>query len=181
VKEAAKRKLPNLRRTPEALAQLVTKQSREVITSLGILTDEELDSRYHVRLERYIKDMLIEMHTLREMVDTLVAPAAFGYHGSLAEAAGQAKAAGITPIPQVDAANRLGKLITELRKQRDALSDVIDKADGMHEALEKCAVFLTSQGADAMAAVREASDRLELLVDDECWPLPKYREMLFPV
>src|SRR6185369_15274043 len=95
VKEAAKRGLLNLRRTPEALAQLVTKQSRKLLTSLAILSEDELDSRYHVRLERYIKDMLIEMHTLREMVDTMVLPAAFEYSGRLANSAAQAKAAGI--------------------------------------------------------------------------------------
>ena len=109
MKEAAKRGLLNLRRTPEALAQLVTKQSRKLLTSLGIFTEEELDSRYHVRLERYIKDMLIELHTLREMVDTLVLPAAFEYRGRLAESAAQAKAAGIKVIPQIDAANSVGR------------------------------------------------------------------------
>jgi glutamine synthetase len=181
VKEAKKRGLLNLRRTPEALAQLVTKQSRELLTSLGILTDEELDSRYHVRLERYIKDMLIELHTLREMVDTYVLPAAYAYHGSLSNAAGQAKTAGIKQIPQIDAANRLGKLITELRTQADKLSTVIDKAEGMHDAAEKQAAFLTSTAADTMAAVRSCSDALEVSVSDECWTLPKYREMLFPV
>ena len=91
VKEAAKRGLLNLRRTPEALSQLVTKQAKKCLVGLGILSDAELDSRYHVRLERYIKDMLIEMHTLREMVDTFVLPAAFEYSGKLAEAASQAK------------------------------------------------------------------------------------------
>src|SRR5213075_1606773 len=75
VTEAAKRGLLNLRRTPEALAQLMTKQSHKLLTSLGILSETELDSRYHVRLERYIKDMLIELHTQRELVDTYVLPA----------------------------------------------------------------------------------------------------------
>src|SRR3954467_4592740 len=83
VKEAGKRKLPNLRRAPEALAQLATNQSRKLLTSLNIFTEDELESRYHVRLERYIKDMLIELHTLREMVDTQVLPAAFAYSGGL--------------------------------------------------------------------------------------------------
>src|SRR4051812_2498605 len=110
VKDAAKRGLPNFRRTPEALSQLVTKQSRKLLTSLGILSDEELDSRYHVRVERYIKDMLIEMHTLREMIDTQVLPAAFSYAGSLAASAAQAKSAGIKNIPQVEAANAIGAL-----------------------------------------------------------------------
>ena len=57
-------------------------------------------------MERYVKDMLIEMHTLGEMVDTLVLPAAFGYSGTLASSAAQAKAAGITEIPQVDGRTR---------------------------------------------------------------------------
>src|SRR4029079_13742542 len=88
VKEAAKRGLPNLRRTPEALKQLVAKPSRQLLTKLGIFSDEEIDSRYHVRLERYIKDILIEMHTLKEMIDTLVIPSAFSYSASLAAPAG---------------------------------------------------------------------------------------------
>ena len=79
VKEAKKRGLPNFRRTPEALAQMVTKPSRELFMKLGILSKEELDSRYHVRLERYVKDMLIEMHTLAEMANTMVLPAGYAY------------------------------------------------------------------------------------------------------
>jgi glutamine synthetase len=181
VKDAEKRGLPNYRRTPEALAQLVTKQSRSVLTKLGVLTKEELESRYHVRMERYIKDMMIELHTLQQMVDTLVLPAAFTYAGQLATSAAQAKMAGIKNVPQVDAANEVGALIEELRAERAKLTEVIEKAEHMHEDLEKCAKFLTSSGADAMAGVRSTCDKLELVVADEVWPLPKYREMLFPV
>ena len=181
VKDAAKRGLPNLRRTPESLMQLVTKQSEKLLTSLGILSDEELHSRYHVRLERYIKDMLIELHTLREMVDTIVLPAALEYAGGLAAAAANAKAAGIKPIPQVEVANKLGASIADLQKHRAALGKVIDKAEGMHDAIEKQAQLLTTDGADAMAEVRRCCDELELSVSDDMWPLPKYREMLFPV
>ncbi|HEX3866156.1 MAG TPA: glutamine synthetase III [Gemmatimonadaceae bacterium] len=181
VVEAAKRGLPNYRRTPESLAQLMTKQSQKLLTSLGILSDEELHSRYHVRLERYIKDMLIELHTLREMVDTLVLPAAFEYSGGLASAAALAKDAGIKTIPQVEAANALGALIAELQTRRAALGNVIDTAEGMHDDGAKQAELLTSAGADAIARVRAACDALELAVSDELWPLPKYREMLFPV
>ena len=181
VTEAAKRGLPNYRRSPEALAQLVTKSSRKCLVGLGILTEAELESRYHVRLERYIKDMLIELHTLREMVDTMVLPAAYGYSGSLIDAAAKAKTAGITQVPQVAAANEIGKLIKTLQRERAALEKVIARADSMHESLEKCAAYLTADGADAMAGVRAAADAIELMVDDDCWPLPKYREMLFPV
>jgi glutamine synthetase len=181
VKEAAKRGLPNLRRAPEALAQMVSKQSRKLLTSLNILSDEELDSRYHVRLERYIKDMLIEMHTMREMVDTQVLPAAYEYSGRLAESASLAKNAGIKVIPQVAAANELNEAISELQRHRSALSKVIDKAETMHDDIVKQADLLTKDGAFQMAQVRSCCDALELKIADDAWPLPKYREMLFPV
>ena len=181
VKEAAKRGLPNFRRTPEALAQLTTKTTKKCLVGLGILNEAELESRFHVRLERYIKDMLIELHTLRELVDTLVLPAAFSYSGQLLEAAAQAKTARVTVVPQVEAATNVGKMIKDLQKQRAVLERVITKAEGMHETLEQCAEFLTNDGAEAIASVRAACDALEGVVDDDCWPLPKYREMLFPV
>jgi glutamine synthetase len=181
VKEAGKRGLPNLRRSPEALEQLTTRQSRTLLNKLGVFTKAELESRYHVRLERYVKDMLIEMHTLKELVDTLVLPAAFSYSGTLTSAAANARAAGVKTIPQVEAANEIGEMIASLRAGQTVLEAAIEKAEGMHDDLPKQAKFLTSTGADAMAQVRSCSDALELKVADELWPLPKYREMLFPV
>lgn len=181
VVEAEKRGLPNFRRTPEALAQLVTKQSRAVLTNLGILSKEELESRYHVRLERYVKDVLIEMHTLQQMIDTMVLPGSFAYHGSLAAGAALSKTAGIKVVPQVEAANKLGKLIEQLGKGSTALGKAIERAESMHEDLVAQAQFLTSEGADRMAETRGACDALEVVVGDDFWPLPKYREMLFPV
>jgi glutamine synthetase len=181
VKDAKKRGLPNLRRTPEALKQLVTKQSREVLTKLGVLTKEELESRYHVRLERYVKDMLIELHTLREMVDTMVIPAAFSYLSELSNSASKAKGAGIAVVPQVATANTVGELVQELQEFREDLSDVIARAEALHEDPIAQADLLTSEGADTMGEVRKVCDALELCVADDCWPLPKYREMLFPV
>src|SRR6476620_3427320 len=164
VDEAAKRGLLNLRRTPEALAQLMTKQSHKLMTSLSILSETELESRYHVKLERYVKDMLIELHTLAQMVDTMILPACYSYHGLLADAAAKAKTAGITVVPQVSAANEVGTLIEQLRERRAALGVAIEKAEHEHESVDACAKLLTSEGADAMAAVRETCDALELAV-----------------
>jgi glutamine synthetase len=181
VREAAKRGLPNLRRTPEALAQLVTKASRQLLTKLGIFTEAEIDSRYHVRLERYTKDMLIELHTLREVVDTMVLPASLEYVGRLASTAAQAKAAGVPVIPQLEPATRIGKLVQDLQAARATLGKVIDEAESMHDEPDRQAELLTKEGADAIATIRRSSDALEVSIDDELWPLPKYREMLFPV
>jgi glutamine synthetase len=181
VTDAERRGLLNLRRTPEALAKLITPEARALLTGLGVLSEEELTSRYHVRLERYVKDMLIELYTLEQVVDTMILPAAFAYAGTLAEAAANAKAAGITVVPQVEAANRIGALIEQLRERRACLGELLKKADGMHDDLEAQAKLLTSECADCMAEVRETCDALELIVADDAWPLPKYREMLFPV
>jgi glutamine synthetase len=181
VKEAEKRGLPNLRRAPEGLAQLMTKKSYDLLVGLGILSKPELDSRYHVRIERYLKDMLIEMYTLTEMIDTMVLPAVYGYAGSLATTAAQAKAAGVTEVPQVDRANEVGKLAKALKAKRDAMVRIRDRAEGMHDDPTRVAMLLTKDGADTMLAVREICDKLELLTPDDAWPLPKYREMLFPV
>jgi glutamine synthetase len=181
VKEAKKRGLPNLRRTPEALKELISKQSRKVFGDLGVLTKEELDSRYHVRVERYVKDMLIELHTLREMVDTMVIPAAYNYLNQLTEAAAQAKAAGIAVVPQIATANQVGELVQELQEHRADLTDIIARVEAKHDDPAGQAEMLTTEGADTMAEVRKVCDALELSVSDDCWPLPKYREMLFPV
>jgi glutamine synthetase len=179
--EAKKRGLLNLRRTPEALLQLKTSEAKALFKSTGILTETELESRYHVRLERYIKDILIELHTLQEMVDTQVLPAAYAYVGQIAGAAGQGAAAGINVQPLVDAANVTSKLIATLQKKRAELSKVIAKAEHMHDDADGQASYLTSTGCDTMGDVRDACDALELTVGDEFWPLPRYREMLFPV
>jgi Uncharacterized protein related to glutamine synthetase len=84
-------------------------------------------------------------------------------------------------VPQVDAANQIGELITELQKRRTALGKVTAKAEGMHDEIDAQSKLLTADGAERMADVRETSDALELVVSDDLWPLPKYREMLFPL
>ena len=181
VKEAKKRGLLNLRRTPEALDQLKVATTRKLFTTLGILSEAELESRYHVRIERYLKDMLIEMHTMREMADTMVIPAAFKYLGVVADAAQKSKAVGIKVNPAAVAATALAKQIADLQKRTAALRAAAEKGDSMHETPGKCAQFLTSAGADSMAKVREVCDALELTIGDEYWPVPRYREMVFPV
>jgi glutamine synthetase len=181
VEEAARRGLPNHRKTPEALEQLLTPTSRAVLTEYGILSDAELESRFHVRMERYVKDVMIELSTLKEIIDTMILPAAFGYHGTLSASAAAAHTAGITIVPQVAQANHIGTLIQELQTQRDALVSIIDRADGLHHDPTEQAKLLTSAGADTALAARERCDALELVIADELWPLPKYREILFPV
>ena len=84
-------------------------------------------------------------------------------------------------MPQIAAANEVGTLIDQLRERRSTLAKVVESAEHEHDDVDGCATAADVEGADAMAAVRESVDALELMVGDEFWPLPKYREMLFPV
>ena len=97
------------------------------------------------------------------------------------DGAAAAKEAGLAVVPQLETANRVARLIQQLQARRGELVKVIEKAEGMHDELEKQAKLLTSDGAERMAEVRDSCDALELTVGDEHWPLPKYREILFPV
>jgi glutamine synthetase len=110
-----------------------------------------------------------------------VLPAGFSYLGELNRAAAHAKQAGIVPVPQIAVANRVGTIVERLQASREALSTVVARAEESHDDVVAQARLLTSEAADRMAEVREASDALELAVGDDHWPLPKYREMLFPV
>ena len=111
----------------------------------------------------------------------MVLPAGYSYIGSLAAAAAQAKKAGIKPVPQLQAANEAGAIVAALQKQAATLVKAIEKAESMHPDAEKQAKFLTADGAAAMEAARAVSDKLEINIGDGYWPLPRYREMLFPV
>ncbi len=181
VVEAKRLGLPNLPRTPEALGELNTETARTLFRNTGILTDQELQSRYHVHLERYAMDILIELNTMQQIIDTQVLPAAYAYLAQLAGAAGQGVTAGINMQPVVDAANAISRLLATAQKRRAELGKVIARAEALEEDLEAQSMFLTTTGCDALSQMREASDSLELTIADDFWPLPRYREMLFPI
>ena len=177
VKEAAKRGLPNLRKTPEALAELVSPKSKEMLTRLGVFAESELVSRYHVRTERYIKNLLIEVDTIRSMIDTQILPACYAYYSELAEGIASAKAAGIA-APQSAVASKIATLITALQTKRAEMESAAQKVDAQSSDDEK-AKILSREVSEKMAELRAVSDELEAIVADDHWPLPKYREMLF--
>jgi glutamine synthetase len=81
----------------------------------------------------------------------------------------------------VEAATEIGTLEATLRATLADLADTIEEAEGLHDTPAKAAAYLTDEGAAAMLKVREACDALEVRLDDSKWPLPRYREILFPV
>ncbi len=172
VEEARRRGLPNLRTTPEALAELVRPEAREFLAKAKVFSDTESEARYHVRMERYIKDLEIEVEALKSIVSTHVLPAAYRQHALLA-GAGQSKAIGA-------ALDRVGLAIEDLTARTADLQAAADRASA-EGGLDKKARMYAEQVVPAMAAVRDVADRIEELVADDFWTLPKYREMLFLV
>jgi len=170
VDEAKKRGLPNLKQSPEALAELVKPEAREFLARTKVFTEAESDARYHVRMERYIKDLDIEVEALKNLVSGHVLPAAFKQLALLSKA-GSGKTIRST-------AERVEASIEALNTRVQDLQAAAEKASGATD-LVKHARILADQVVPAMAAVREVCDKIEETVADEYWSLPKYREMLF--
>jgi glutamine synthetase len=121
--------------------------------------------------------MQIEVETLRVILDTQVLPAAFSYHGHLAQGAVAAKSLGVS-APQLEVLNRISGLSTVLQTRRTELEAMIQRLESLKSEEEKAKVYAT-QISQVMLELRKASDDLEAVIADDFWPLPKYREMLF--
>ena len=178
VAEAERRGLPNLRRTPEALAQFVTPEAIGMMTMTGSLTEQEVRARYHVYIERYLKDIDIEVETLLDLARTHVLPAAMQHQMLLAKSLDSVvRAKGNGPGPQyayldacIEEINRLKERTESLESLWRSLSTTEERERATHYAYDV---------VPAMHAVRACCDRLETMVADTLWPLPKYPEMLF--
>ncbi|MBS1810526.1 MAG: glutamine synthetase III [Acidobacteria bacterium] len=177
--EAEKRGLLNLRKTPEALAQLKTAEAKALFTKSGVYAEDELESRYHLEEERYIKDLEIEIACLKEIVSTQVLPAAYKHQANLVAAVkdlGSILGNTDAVATQKAEVENVAGLIASLNGAVKHLDEAVEKA----EAGDKATAF-AYEVSDAMLAVRDVCDKLEVTVDDNLWPLPKYREMLFLV
>ncbi|HZS05845.1 MAG TPA: glutamine synthetase III [Blastocatellia bacterium] len=182
VVEAERRGLPNLRKTPEALAQLKTKQAHDLFVKSGVHREDELESRYHLEVERYIKDLEIEIACLKEIAATQVLPAAYKHQATLATAVSGLANIGADKnlvSAQVADVEGVAQLIGDLKAALSDLDAAVERAESAD--LEKKADAFAYKVSPAMEAVREVCDKLEVVVDDNLWPLPKYREMLFIV
>jgi glutamine synthetase len=172
VEEARRRGLPNLRATPDALAELVRPEARAFLAKTKVFSEAETEARYHVKMERYVKDLEIEIEALRSLVATHVLPAAYRQHQLLANAGGGKAIAA--------ALEKIGATIEDMGARLTDLQAAAERA-AAEPALEKKARAYAERVVPAMAAVREVSDRIEDSVADEFWTLPKYREMLLLV
>src|SRR3954463_13605778 len=165
--EAERRGLFNLKTTPEALPWLIEDQTTTLFGNYEVLSERELHSRYEVAIEQYATKLNIEAETAASIARTMILPAAARHLATLKEA-------GLQPaVSETELLiGELWSAIAELEKAN--LSDNQPDEEPM-----QWATYMRDTVIPAMAAVRDVADRLERIVADDLWPLPKYSEMLF--
>jgi glutamine synthetase len=166
-KEAEKRGLANLRTTPDALPWLIDKQTIAAFKKYKVLSKRELESRYEVFTEQYVMNINIEAETAAAIARTMLLPAAVRYLNEL-------RASGLEEI-----IGEIEPLVKELHFAQLKLEDANLDENHPEGSPQKEAVYMRDTVIPAMEDVRDVADRLEKLVADDLWPLPKYAEMLF--
>lgn len=178
-KEAEKRGLSNLKSTPFALDTYLDKKSAEVFMKHNVLSGIELHARHEIMLENYIKKVQIESRVMGDLALNHIIPTAILYQNKLIQNANGLQGLGLDNTAAIDTIKEISRHLesvksnvigmTESRKQLNKEENLTKRAKG-YSVEVKDKYFET---------IRYAVDKLELLVDDESWPLVKYREMLF--
>lgn len=183
VKEAKKRGLSNHKTTPPALNGYMSKQSKALFSKLNVVTDRELEARYEIMVEQYIKAINIESKVMEDLFLNQILPAAIGYQTDLVNNVeglmdifeDEAKTIGATQIGLI---REIGDHINSAKKAIDAMRKEREKADGLTDAHKQADAYC-DKVKPYFDTIRDNVDALELLVDDAQWPLAKYRELLF--
>ena len=179
--EAGKRGLPNSKTTPVALKGLMTNKALALFEKYEVLSNVELRSRYLIHLERYIKDLEIEAKCLNNISMSQIIPVAVTYQQRLAFAINDTKEAlggSVVLSAQTEMLKNICDLINKIYAKNKEIMAKIEVADTIDDEQKK-AEMLCSKVKTKMNELREYVDELEVLVDEEIWPVPKFWEMLF--
>ncbi|MFM7701049.1 MAG: glutamine synthetase type III, partial [Bacteroidota bacterium] len=180
-KEAAKRGLSNYRTTPEALDAMVSKSTVQLFEKMGVYTEREIEARHEIMLENYIKKLQIESRVVGELSLTQIVPAAMTYQQRCLENLRLQKELGITAKSTASLkvlAETIGQHIAAMVEQTEKMRLARKKANEIESTRTRAQVYC-EQVKPYLESIRDHADRLEILVDNELWPLPKYRELLF--
>jgi glutamine synthetase len=173
--EAAKRGLPNFRESVKALQTMTTKKNIDLFKKYKVLSKVEVESREHIFLEKYIKQVLIEAETAIVMAKTQLLPAAERRQTELAEVVAATEAA---DVEAPDARESLEEFVGLVAKFRKAIAKLDQSADAEGHDVHKHAAQIRDQVRPAMGELRELADELETRIPKDLWPLPTYRDML---
>lgn len=179
-KEAEKRGLSNVRSAPEAIEAYLTEKSKKMFVEMGIFTEQELHARYNVQIEEYIEKVEIEAALVREIANTHILPATLKYQDKLLSYHSKVGRSGIgVSIKSVEGKiKQIGDLLDQMIQELNQINELKAEIDDTQDMPEK-AKKIHYKLKPAFESIRGVADKLELLVDDEYWPLPKYRELLF--
>jgi glutamine synthetase len=175
-KEAAKRKLLNLKNTVDALPQLITSDSVRLLEKYKILNEREIHARYEIFLENYNKTVNVEGQLMVLMANRYILPAALEYQKQIGQSVAAVRAGGATSAQGKKLLGSYTKLVDKFKVQTDALTAALNHNGG---SAQKHAKYMRDKIVPAMSKLREIGDEIEVLTPHEIWPLPTYREMLF--
>jgi glutamine synthetase len=178
VHEAERRGLPNVKNAVDALSVLTRSETVALFEAHGIFTKEELESRYHIYLEKYSKQINIEAGVMIEMARRSIFPAATAYAASLARDAASLAAVGAASAPQEKRSKRIAELAAELYDDTAKLEGVLTEAQGVEEIFAQAKAYF-EKVRPVMETLRSKGDALERLVAKNAWPFPGFEELLF--
>ncbi|MGN6193844.1 MAG: glutamine synthetase III family protein [Ginsengibacter sp.] len=180
-KEAEKRGLPNVKTTPLALDSFVTEESKKVFERFGIYTNKELEARHEILLEHYTKKIQIEARVIGDLATTYILPAAIKYQNVLIKNIKGLKELGFDEngfVAQKQIAQKISEHIAVISDRVKKMIEARKEANEVEDWRKK-AIMYCDNVKKYFDEIRYHVDKLELLVDDEYWELPKYRELLF--
>jgi glutamine synthetase len=175
--EAKKRNLPILKTSRDAFTMFKSAETTQFLVEQKVFSVEEIKARYHIAIERYTKQWIIEMATLEELVKTMVIPCVEEHLCSMAAAHATLT---IEASKQLHAVTKhqLEQTLATLLEECSKLATIIDEIKHT-ESYERALELIGDTAQPCVVAIRSASDTAEKLVKDATWPLPKYRELLF--
>ncbi|GAA4409457.1 glutamine synthetase III [Nibrella viscosa] len=180
VEEAARRGLSNIKSSPEALEVYLKPESLELFEKLGVLSHAEVESRYEIELEKYIKKVQIESRVMGDLAMNHVVSTALKYQNKLAETARSLVDLGMTEEaePVKDLIREISRRVLTIKNNVHEMTETRKKANNLGNTADTAKMYATDV-KDFFDVIRYEVDKLELIIDDEDWPLVKYREMLF--
>ena len=178
--EAARRGLANVKNTVDAIECLRTPKNISLLTSLHIYSDTEIQSRYEILHENYIKVIRVEASTALSMVKTQINPAVVGYLRKITETYLVTKEANIETCLKDDV-TQVSSLLTTMKEQIKQLEQYIDNANQMQGKTYEISMYWRTYVLETMQQLRQTVDSLEEIVDRKDWPMPTYIDLLFGI
>jgi glutamine synthetase len=183
VVEAEKRGLQNIKTTIESVKALISEKNIAVMEKHAVLSKVEMESRYEIALENYIKTINIEALTMIEMAKRQILPAVIKFATNIATSINTIKATGVVAdvTAQTELLTEVSSLTASLKKNIAVLEASVEKASNAHGDTYEQASLFRFDVFDKMGTLREVVDKLETLVDEDVWPMPTYGDLLFNI